>query len=203
MDPGERRQQIVRVAADHFARLGVAGASMSEIAKDAGVTRALLYHYFTGKEALLDAVLRRESDRLLRATMPDRALSPRQNLTRALGAYLDFFAASSGGVRELYSPATAVPTVEELNHANHEQHVYWLLEYTGQPDTPRTRLALGGWLAFVEFTARQGVEAATVGRDSIIDVCISTLEGALGTSFGVSDVSDVSDVADTDSSTTI
>lgn len=183
MNPADRSEQIVRVAAGHFARDGVASASMSAIAKDAGVTRALVYHYFPGKEALLNAVLRRESGLLLEATRPDPALSARENLERALGAYLDFFAASSGGVRELYSPASRVPTVREPADANHEVHVRWLLDYSDADDTPRARLALGAWLAFVELAARQTVGGDDVTRDEVVDLCISTLEGAMDTTF--------------------
>lgn len=180
MAPDARAEQIVAVAADHFARHGLAGASMSAIAKDAGVTRALVYHYFPGREALLEAVLQREADRLLAATEPDPALTPAENLRRALTSYLDFFAASRGGVRELYSPASAVSTVRELSDANHVIHVQWLLEHTGQPDTPRARLALGGWLAFVEFTARRTVDDPGVPRDEAVQLCIDALEGVLG-----------------------
>lgn len=180
MDPTDRVEQILRIATEHFARDGVAGASMSAIAREAGVARALVYHYFSGKEALLEAVLRRESERLLDATRPDPDLGVRDNVRRALGAYLDFFATSSGAVRELYLPILAAPTVHELSQANHEQHVRWLLELSGQPDTRRTRVALGGWLAFVEFAARQCVEADGPSREELIDLCISTLEGALG-----------------------
>ncbi|MWB99325.1 TetR family transcriptional regulator [Agromyces sp. MMS17-SY077] len=183
MSPADRSEQIVRVAAEHFARDGIAGASMRAIATDAGVTRALVYHYFPGKEALLNAVLRRESDLLLEATRPDPALSARANLRRALGAYLEFFEASRGGVRELYSPASTVPAVSELAEANHGVHVRWLLGYTEAQDSPRARLALGGWLAFVEYTARQSVDGGNVARADVVDLCISTLEGALGTSL--------------------
>lgn len=183
MAPDARARQIVAVAADHFARDGVTAASMSAIAKDAGVTRALLYHYFPGREALLEAVLQREADRLLAATRPDPALAPGENLRRALTVYLDFFAASRGGVRELYSAASAVPAVRQLADANHAVHVRWLLDHTGQPDTPQTRLALGGWLAFVEFAARQAIAAPDVPRDDLVRLCITALEGVLGQRF--------------------
>lgn len=181
MSPADRSEQIVGVAAEHFARDGIAGASMRAIASDAGVTRALVYHYFPGKEALLNAVLRREAELLLEATRPDPALGARANLRRALGAYLDFYEASRGGVRELYSPASTVPAVGELAESNHEVHVQWLLGSTEVQDTPRARLALGGWLAFVEYTVRQSVDAGKGTRAEVIDLCISTLEGALDT----------------------
>ena len=41
MEPHEREEQILKIAAEHFARRGVLGASMSAIARDAGITRAL------------------------------------------------------------------------------------------------------------------------------------------------------------------
>lgn len=56
MEPHEREEQILKIAAEHFARRGVLGASMSAIARDAGITRALLYHYFPGKDSLAAAV---------------------------------------------------------------------------------------------------------------------------------------------------
>lgn len=178
--PDVRAAQIVEVAAEHFARDGVAGASTIAIARDAGVTRALVYRYFPGREALLEAVLRRESDQLLAATEPDPALTVGANLRRALTAYLDSFAASRGALRELYSPASAVPAVRELAHANHLIHLEWLLDQTGRPDTPQARLAIGGWLAFVEFVARQSVDSPDIPRGDVIELCVAALEGALG-----------------------
>ena len=40
-----------------FARHGIAGSSLRQIATEAGVTPALLHYYFGGKEALLEAVI--------------------------------------------------------------------------------------------------------------------------------------------------
>ena len=182
--PDVRAAQIVEVAAQHFARDGVAGASTIAIARDAGVTRALVYHYFPGREALLAAVLHREADQLLAATEPDPALEVGANLRRALTAYLDAFAASRGALRELYTPASAVPTVRELARANHLIHMQWLLEQTGLPDTTQARLAIGGWLAFVEFVARQSVDSPDVPREGVVDLCVAALEGALGQRLG-------------------
>ena len=67
MEPHEREEQILKIAAEHFARRGVLGASMSAIARDAGITRALLYHYFPGKDSLAAAVTRREANAVLEA----------------------------------------------------------------------------------------------------------------------------------------
>ena len=55
MEPTPER--LLRVSATLFARQGLAGTSMREIARAAGVTQAAIYHHFPGKEALyLEAV---------------------------------------------------------------------------------------------------------------------------------------------------
>lgn len=179
--PEQRRAQIIDVATVHFSRDGVAKASMSAIAKDAGITRALVYHYFPGKERLLEAVLEREASRVLLATAPDPALSPRQNLENALEAYFDHFAASSGGVRELYAPtATTASTATGLAAANHTVQVDRLLTATDTTDTDEARLALGAWLAFVEYTARHAAPDPRFRRQRLITLCVTALESVLG-----------------------
>lgn len=180
MSPDDRRDQIVRVAAEHFAREGYDRASMSRIAGDAGVTRALVYHYFAGKEAVLEAVLRREAADLLTATALDPTLSARENIERALHAYLDHFTASSGELRELYTPHPMTPPVVwEIASANHAVQVARLLQGLGAPDTPRLRLALGAWLALVEEAAREAV-TVDVPRESVVELCLDALHAVTG-----------------------
>lgn len=151
---------------------------MSAIAKEAGITRALVYHYFPGKEALLDAVLAREASQVLLATAPDPSLSQQENLERALAAFFDHFAASTGGLRELYAPsASTAPTALGLAAANHAVQIDRLLSATGTEDTAESRLAMGGWLAFVEYTARN---AADVSREHLLALCVNSLTSVLG-----------------------
>ncbi|PPL17496.1 hypothetical protein GY24_11460 [Microterricola pindariensis] len=186
MTPDGRREQILRVAARHFGRDGFEAVSVRDIAEQAGVTRALVYHYFPGKDALLDAVLRREAEELLAATAPDPALSPRENLERALGAYLDHFAASGGGLRELYAPRASAPAVvHEIAASNHAVQLERVIEFLGVDDTPLTRLAIGGWLGFVEQVAAASTRTAAptadrVDRDAVTRLCLQALAAVTG-----------------------
>lgn len=54
---GERRGQILRIAADHFGRRGYAGVSLGEIAREVGITKAALYHHFASKQDLYTAAM--------------------------------------------------------------------------------------------------------------------------------------------------
>lgn len=66
LDPELRQSQIL----DHAARLidehGLAGFSMERVAKEAGISKALVYAYFANQTALLQALLLREMRRIQR-----------------------------------------------------------------------------------------------------------------------------------------
>ncbi|MCA9708423.1 MAG: TetR/AcrR family transcriptional regulator [Myxococcales bacterium] len=58
-DPEASRAAILDAAERLFLAHGFAGASMSEIAKDSGITKSLIHHHFGSKEALWREVKRR------------------------------------------------------------------------------------------------------------------------------------------------
>lgn len=57
LDYDEKRQAILHVSAAVIADRGVERASMSQIAAECGVSKALLYHYYTNKEELVFDIL--------------------------------------------------------------------------------------------------------------------------------------------------
>ncbi len=63
----ERTQQIMEAALEVFALNGFHKASISEIAKEAGISKGLLYNYFHNKEELLTNVMTEGIKYLLRA----------------------------------------------------------------------------------------------------------------------------------------
>jgi AcrR family transcriptional regulator len=55
--PTDRREVILREAAELFARQGVAATTVREIADAAGILSGSLYHHFASKDDIVDAVL--------------------------------------------------------------------------------------------------------------------------------------------------
>jgi AcrR family transcriptional regulator len=86
----EKRQEIVRIAAELFEELGYERTSMSAIATRVGGSKATLYGYFASKEELLRAVLdhdvNEEADRLLHEFLAEKDL--RSGLIRLGISYL-------------------------------------------------------------------------------------------------------------------
>lgn len=52
------REKILKVATKLFARKGFDGARVDEIAKKAGVNKALIYYYFKSKEEILEEIMK-------------------------------------------------------------------------------------------------------------------------------------------------
>ena len=55
-----KEEQIIEVARELFHKFGFKKVSMDEIAREAGVTKKTIYHYFNSKEALLEYFIQEE-----------------------------------------------------------------------------------------------------------------------------------------------
>jgi AcrR family transcriptional regulator len=84
-----RRDEILRAAARVFRRRGFAGAGMREIAEEADLSPANLYHYFRGKDDILYYCQDRALDRMLAAVGDARRLRgpAAARLAHVLGAH--------------------------------------------------------------------------------------------------------------------
>lgn len=104
----ERREQLLTVARQVFARRGFHETSMNDVAKDAGVTKPVLYQHFASKRELYRAVLEDVGQRLQTNVIEAAALatSPRQQVETGLTAYLDFVESDPEGFRVLFTGAS-------------------------------------------------------------------------------------------------
>ena len=94
-DHAEKRHAILERAAKFFAENGFDRSSMNQLAAACGVSKALIYHYYDSKDALLfDIVLTHLTDlvKMVSAvdqTGPDKADNLRQTIRAILIAYRD------------------------------------------------------------------------------------------------------------------
>lgn len=96
-EPEKTRATILKAALEEFAREGVAGARTDEIARRAGVNKALLYYYFKDKEGLYAATLERVFSGLhekVMAVLEDASLAPRARLLKYMEAHLDYISSA-------------------------------------------------------------------------------------------------------------
>lgn len=96
-EPEKTRAAILKAALEEFSHEGVAGARTDEIARRAGVNKALLYYYFKDKEGLYAAVLEEVFSGLsarIMAVLERADLPPRQRLLRYVEAHFDYIASA-------------------------------------------------------------------------------------------------------------
>ena len=70
LDVDTRRRRLVEQGADLFARYSYDELSMASIARSAGVSKALLYHYFPSKQAYFSATLEQGAAELAEVVDP-------------------------------------------------------------------------------------------------------------------------------------
>jgi TetR/AcrR family transcriptional regulator len=96
-EPEKTRAAILKSALEEFAHEGVTGARTDEIARRAGVNKALLYYYFKDKEGLYGAALEQVFTGLHDHVMPvldHPGLLPKDKLLKYVGAHFDYIASS-------------------------------------------------------------------------------------------------------------
>ena len=64
LDVDERRRPLLDLGTDLFARFSYDELSMARIAREAGISKALLYHYFPSKQAYFAATLQEKAAEL-------------------------------------------------------------------------------------------------------------------------------------------
>jgi len=71
----DRREQIIDAAMQAFSQKGYTRATNKDIAREAGITPGLIYHYFESKEALLRAIIEERSPLGLVKSLPPQVLT--------------------------------------------------------------------------------------------------------------------------------
>ena len=182
LDPDSRRQHLLAVGAKLFAEHTYDEVWIDEVARQAGVSRGLLYHYFPGKRAFFAAILHAEGMRLADATAPNPELLPLERLRSGFDAYLDYVEQNPDGYRAMHRGApSADPELRAVVQANLDRQGQRLLDAISadREPTDSERLAVHGWLAFLVAVTLRWLERQTPTRTELRDLCIDTLVGAL------------------------
>ena len=90
LDPAERRDQILDTANALFAERGYEGVSIDDIAKEAGVTRGLIHHYFGGRKEVYIALLERLETIREEELRPPVGRSARARVADSVSRWLDW-----------------------------------------------------------------------------------------------------------------
>lgn len=180
LDVDERRRQLLERGAELFTCHPYDELSMSKIAAEAGISKALLYHYFPSKRAFFEATLSSWAEQLRERTEPDPNLPPAEQLQSSLTAFLSLIDENKGAYRNLMDSATGVPEIRDLIDAVRRttaQRILDALYPDGAP--PKARTAVSGWLWFMDGACLNWIEYDDIERDELRDLLLGVLMGAL------------------------
>ena len=68
-----KRRQIINAAVDCFATIGYHACSISDLARHAGISKGLMYNYFSSKEDLLKTIFREIMAEMIKLIDPDNS----------------------------------------------------------------------------------------------------------------------------------
>ena len=175
----ERRRQLLEFGADLFTRHAFDELSMAAIAREAGVSKALLYHYFPSKAHYFEATLRQAAEELAARTEPDPDLPPAEALAGSLGAFLEWIEENEVAYRKLMQSATTVGEARTLIEEVREHTAGRLLAGLDPDAGPKVRTAVRAWLWFMDGACLDWLEHRDMHRAEVRDLLIGTLVGAL------------------------
>ncbi len=178
----ERRAMLLELGLRLFGARGLDEVSVEDIAREAGVSAGLLYHYFGSKRDFHHEVTAHALARLTAATEPRRDLPPGERLVAGLTAYLEHLRADPTGwswlLRGGGSGDERAWAIGEAYRRSIEAWVFEVLPAGAR--TPVTRLAVRGWIGSNTEMALAWLDAGEPGRADVVRIMVTVLVAALG-----------------------
>lgn len=183
LSPEERRAQLVAIGVRFLAEHPLDELTIDELARQAGVSKALVFHYFESRQGVERAIVTTARDSLLLATEPRMDLPPRERIRDTLLRIAGFVRDHSGTFSSLVrGVASGDPAVRAIVDESRELNAMRLLEAfqeLGVPDEPALRVALRAWVSFTEETLLELVVDRQTDEDAVVDFLEATLEGVV------------------------
>ncbi|GAB16938.1 putative TetR family transcriptional regulator [Gordonia effusa NBRC 100432] len=181
MTPQARREQFLDLGMEMLRDHSLEDVTTEAIADAAGVSRALLFHYFESKQDFHVALASAQAKAMLERTAPDPSLGePLEILRGSMSAFVDFVYSNAGAYRAiLRGVASADPALQQVfaqTRATMAQRITDYSEVLGIAVTPLVEMAVHGWLSFVEeVTLAWLADHADVDRDQLLGLITGSL----------------------------
>jgi AcrR family transcriptional regulator len=153
--------------------------SVEDIARTAGISRGLLFHYFASKQEFHVAVARAAAAELIERTAPDPGLPPVEALRGAIGAYIDYVAENPDNYKSLVRGAAsgddAMRAIFDATRATLAGRVVGVVAQLGLQLGPRAELAVHGWVAFAEECTIRWIDTRSTERAELAELLTKAL----------------------------
>jgi len=190
LSPDDRRNELLSLGAEVFGQRPYDEVRIDEIAERAGVSRALMYHYFPDKRAFFTAVVRAEGEKLFEATNtpPQPGQSLFDQLRAGVLAYVHYDEAHPHGAWAAYMGMgrtdPVLRGVEDVDSDRQANRIMdRLVEAVGEPLDSKLerdlRVVVYGWVAYTFELCRQRIIDSSIDSGYVADSCAHALLDAV------------------------
>lgn len=172
----ERRKQLLDLALQLFGNRPYDEISIDEIAKEAGISKGLLYHYFPSKRAFFVAAVEAAAEGLLESTdvRTEGEAPTLEQMREGVARYLDYVDRHARNFQLLVRGGDGVD--EEVQAIVHRTRMAFLerIREGGAllPKGPEVDLTMRGYIGYVETVSLEWVEHKTISRDALADLIV-------------------------------
>jgi AcrR family transcriptional regulator len=196
LSPDDRRNELLALGAEVFGQRPYDEVRIDEIAELAGVSRALMYHYFPDKRTFFAAVVRAEGDRLFEATNtpPEPGKSLFDQVREGVLAYVRYDEEHPHGAWAAYigmgSSDPVLRGIEDVDNDRQANRIIGrIMEAVGGGLDSKVerdlRVTIYGWLAFTFEMCRQRLIDPSIDAGYVGDACAHALLDAIGRVPGI------------------
>lgn len=177
----DRRETILQAGLRVFGSQTYEATSVEDLAREAGMSAGLLYHYFPGKHALFTAAYDYLAERFIAAFEPKPGQEPWGLIDHALNAYLAYAQRYPGVVLMLLRPARSgkAETAALNDKLNSRIAGLIALGFGIRASDINRRLAIRAWLSFVDRAVLDFLEQGKPSRAQIKALALRVLRAAL------------------------
>ncbi len=173
MENDARRAQLLALGLNVFSSRAYDDVSMEDLARAAGISKGLVYHYFPTKRHFYVAALREAARQLLAQTEPNESDPPEERLRKGLEGYLGFVEKHARAYTTLMRGGMGVD--KQVGAIVEKTRAAFVDRFFSAPElksalTPAMKLAVRGWVGFVETTALEWLENREIPRHALLDM---------------------------------
>ena len=188
-----RREQLLQAGVDLLKTSTPDDISIDAVARHAGISRGLLYHYFEDKDAFVVAILEQAGERLRVALEPDPRLSGRAQTAASIDAFITFAEDHAAGFRAVLTGGITnrriSAVVDETRERDLGRFVEAIASSSGEPleasDRDVLRLALHAHMHFMEGAVVRWLSERQVTREQLRDLIHRSLDGTIAAAKAV------------------
>lgn len=170
-------------ALELFSKRDAEDVSIDDVASAAGASRALVYHYFGGKQELYVAALKSAAEQLESRLRPQEHGRPLDELASGLRRYFDFVEEHAAGFAALLrgGPANRAGEVGEIVDGV-RRRLFRMIQKQMRVEEPSPvlRTTLRSWIASVETAGLDWLEHRDIERPTLEKMLVDHMIALLG-----------------------